>query len=158
MTAFTRPLVPVCLSHEDESLLAYVAELARRLRWGEIHFAHVVEQFDPQLEFNTGAWQERMRRHVRRILIEEPDGPNLAFHSTHGPLQDEILRLVVEHDRDLIVLGHRQSRSGRRSLARRLAMVSPASVWLAPQGVPPKVTSILAPVDFSQPSADALKV
>jgi sulfate permease, SulP family len=158
MTAFTRPLLPLCLSPADDSLLAYAAQLARALRWGELHFAHVVEHDDRHAEWNPAAWQERMRRHVRRCLAEDAAAPRLTFHATLGALQDEILRLVVEHERDLIVLGHRKARSGRRSLARRLAMVSPASVWLAPEGVPPQITSILAPVDFSSHSADSLSV
>jgi nucleotide-binding universal stress UspA family protein len=92
---------------------------------------------------------------VRHYLA---DGPRLSFHALAGTVQDEILRLAVEQERDLIVLGHRKSRSGRRSLARRLAMVSPASVWLVPEGAPPQITGILVPVDFSSHSADALSV
>jgi nucleotide-binding universal stress UspA family protein len=58
----------------------------------------------------------------------------------------------------LIVLGHRRARSGRRSLARRLAMVAPASVWLVPEGSPAKIDDILVPIDFSDHSADAVAV
>ena len=43
-------------------------------------------------------------------------------------------------------------------MARRLAMVSPASVWLVPEGASPQITRILAPIDFSDHSADALSV
>jgi nucleotide-binding universal stress UspA family protein len=155
MTSFSQPLVPLCLSKEDDSLLDYAAHLARWLRWGELHFAHIVDVHDRGAEWNPAPCQERIRRHVRHYLA---DGPRLSFHALAGTVQDEILRLVVEQERDLILLGHRKSRSGRRSLARRLAMVSPASVWLVPEGAPPQITGILVPVDFSSHSADALSV
>jgi sulfate permease, SulP family len=81
-----------------------------------------------------------------------------ALHVLEGPLLDQLLRLTTERQRDLVLLGHRRARSGHRAVARRLAMVSPASVWLVPEGASPKITRILAPIDFSDHSADALSV
>jgi nucleotide-binding universal stress UspA family protein len=62
----------------------------------------------------------------------------------------------VQHNSDVILLGHRKSRNGQRSLARRLAMIAPCSVWLVPEGSPDRLSRILVPVDFSSHSADAL--
>jgi nucleotide-binding universal stress UspA family protein len=37
-------------------------------------------------------------------------------------------------------------------------MVSPSSVWLVPEGSPPKISNVLVPIDFSDHSADAMAV
>lgn len=158
MNEFLRPIVPLCLSPADSSLLAYSALLASALEWRAISFAHVVESSRDADTFRADVVQGRMREHVRQSFVNDLAGVQLAFYASQGSRLDEILRLVVEQKRDLIVLGHRRARSGRRALARRLAMVAPASVWLVPEAAPARITGILVPVDFSTPSADALMV
>ena len=108
--------------------------------------------------WNAATWQDRLREHVRRFFEPQSPGVQLVVHAARGTRLDQIVRLTVELDRDLVVLGHRRMRSGRRALARRLAMVAPASVWLVPEATPPRITSILVPIDFSSHSADALSV
>jgi outer membrane protein OmpA-like peptidoglycan-associated protein len=53
---------------------------------------------------------------------------------------------------DLILVGHGRGHSGKRALARRLAMKAPCSVWVVPEGAPARLNRILVPVDFSDPS------
>jgi nucleotide-binding universal stress UspA family protein len=146
------------MSAEDDSLLAYAAQLAAWLDWRLVEFAHVSDSRHAASAWNAATWQDRMAEHVRRVFDHRLTGVGLAFHAARGSRLDEILRLVVALDRDLVVLGHRRVRSGRRSLARRLAMVAPASVWLVPEATPPRITSLLVPTDFSSHSADALSV
>ncbi|HMP78700.1 MAG TPA: universal stress protein, partial [Pirellulaceae bacterium] len=52
--------------------------------------------------------------------------------------------------------GHRRLRSGRRSLARRLAMLGPMAVWMVPEGSPIHISKILAPTDFSEHAAESV--
>jgi nucleotide-binding universal stress UspA family protein len=59
---------------------------------------------------------------------------------------------------DLILIGHRGAGSGRRSMARRLAMKAPCSLWLAPAGSAAVITRVLIAVDFSRHSSLALSV
>jgi nucleotide-binding universal stress UspA family protein len=75
-----------------------------------------------------------------------------------GDRLDALLEFAAAKRIDLVLLGHRRNRSGRRSLARRLAMSAPCSVWLVPEGCPPKLGRILVPVDFSMRAADAIVV
>jgi nucleotide-binding universal stress UspA family protein len=150
MTVFERPLVALSLTEQDQSLMAYVRHLARRLEWDDLEFAHVWRSTEPHL-------LDRLRG-VVRSHFEGATVDDRSLHALEGPLLDQLLRLITEHQRDLILVGHRRSRSGRRSIARRLATVSPASVWLVPEGALPQVTHILAPIDFSEHSADALSV
>jgi nucleotide-binding universal stress UspA family protein len=71
---------------------------------------------------------------------------------------DSLLEFAAEQSTDLVVVGHRRNRSGRRSMARRLAMKAPCSLLLIPEGAPARLDRILAAVDFSAASALALSV
>jgi sulfate permease, SulP family len=151
MTNFERPLLALSLTDQDASLLQYAALMVQRQAWNDVHFAHVAAE-------NAHEWLEPLQKEVERYFGQNAPSVRHSLHAAEGARLDQIVRLAVEHQRDLIMLGHRRMRSGRRALARRLAMVSPASVWLVPEGAAAKVSSILVPVDFSESSADALSV
>lgn len=145
----------VALSHtaEDVQLLAYARLLTERGLLREIRFLHVLppetdssnldsvkESLEASVESNIGAIERRT-----------------AFvHVERGDRLDTTIECAQKWRSDVIVLGHRRSRSGQRSLARRLAMISPCSVWMVPEGAPIRLTSIIAPVDFSDHAADGL--
>jgi nucleotide-binding universal stress UspA family protein len=150
MNTFEHPLVAVSLTEQDQSLLEYVRLLAGRLEWTDLDFVHVGRENGTQA-------LERLRDVARHCYGRETIDDS-ALLVLEGPLLDQLLRLTTERKRDLILLGHRRARSGHRAMARRLAMVSPASVWLVAEGSSPKITRVLAPIDFSDHSADALSV
>jgi nucleotide-binding universal stress UspA family protein len=81
-----------------------------------------------------------------------------GIHIVPGDRVDALLEFAVAQRTDLILLGHRRQRSGRRSLARRLAMQAPCSVWMAPENAPASIRRIVAPIDYSRRSADALSI
>jgi len=157
MTLFAKPLIGLSLTEPDECVLRYAALLARSFCWKDVHFLHVVppergRKWDPR------PWQEKQRAEVSRLFDDPKLDCQLIFHAAEGSRLDCILETATKHERDLIVLGHRRMRSGRRSLARRTAMVAPSSVWLVPEGSPAEIREILVPTDFSQHSADSLQV
>jgi nucleotide-binding universal stress UspA family protein len=75
-----------------------------------------------------------------------------------GSHLDRLLEAAGESSSDLILVGHRRTARGRRSSSRRLAMKAPCSVWMVPEGVPPRISAVLAAADFSQPSAHAVSL
>lgn len=151
MTVFERPLVALSLSSSDQGLLAYAEMLAQSLDWSDIVFAHVGANDSQSSLVPLGE--------AVRAVFGEPTPAREHIHlTTSGARLDQLLGVAVKKHRDLILLGHRRSRSGRRSLARRLAMIAPASVWLVPEGSPAKLDEILVPIDFSDHSADSLAV
>jgi nucleotide-binding universal stress UspA family protein len=159
VSAFARPLVALSLTEPDEGLLRYAALAVGLCGCQEVLFAHALpdrpEAPGPQ---TVADCLERMRQEVERHFSPAAPGLRLAFEAAGRPRIDLLLALAVQHQRDLILLGHRRSRSGRRSLARRLAMIAPCSVWLVPEGSPARVRGVLVPTDFSSHSADALAV
>lgn len=157
MSLFKRPLVALSLTEPDAGLLRYAARVLPVESYEELRFAHVVADHraaptDEELQ----ALRARLQRDVE--LVFRATAARTAFDVVHGARLDQLLALAVQHNSDVILLGHRKSRSGQRSLARRLAMIAPCSVWLVPEGAPDRLTRILVPVDFSNNSADALGV
>jgi nucleotide-binding universal stress UspA family protein len=84
--------------------------------------------------------------------------PQARFHAAPGDVLDLLLDFASRLSTDLILTGHSPDRRGRRSLARRLAMSAPSSVWMVPHGSPPIVSRVLVPVDFSRQSAASLDI
>ena len=156
MPVFSRPKVALSLTKADEQLLPYTALLARWMGWEAVDFAHIVPPDRHTQAWDPKPWEDRLQDEVRRMFGPPPPPCRANFHVVRGSRIDQMIGLAVEHERDLIVLGHRRMRSGRRSLARRLAMLAPCSVWLVPEDSPPVVANILVPIDFSSHSADSL--
>jgi nucleotide-binding universal stress UspA family protein len=158
VAVFSRPKVALSLTKADEQLLPYAALLARWLAWDEVDFAHVVPPDRRTAAWDPQPWEDQLREEVLRLFGRPTPQCATAFRVARGSRLDQLIGLAVEHERDLIMLGHRRMRSGRRSLARRLAMLAPCSVWLVPEAAPPNIGNILVPTDFSSHSADALAV
>jgi nucleotide-binding universal stress UspA family protein len=155
MSVFTRPLTALSLTAPDEELLRYASLVAAASGCEEARFAHVAaDGNDPLPASELQTLRERLQAEVAAHFSAAV--PRREFDVVQGPRVDQLLSLSEQHRSDVIVLGHRRMRSGRRSLARRLALVAPCSVWLVPEGSPARVSSILVPVDFSSHSRDAL--
>ncbi len=85
-----------------------------------------------------------------------PDVETEVFHldpARSGDLLDELLQRAAAMPADLLIVGAR-----RHVTARRVAMLAPCSVLMVPDGTALGLTRILVPVDFSEASADAVKV
>ena len=157
MSVFHRALVALSNSESDVGLLNYAAQVASLGDCEEICFVHAActhphsSQSD-DIDSLLGAIQAEVGAHFG------PVGREVKFDVASGPRLDVILNTAAQRQSDVLLLGHRKERSGQRSLARRLAMIAPCSVWLAPEGAPARISNILVPVDFSSHSADALSL
>lgn len=69
-----------------------------------------------------------------------------------GDVLDDLLARVVDSGADLLVVG-----AHRHVIARRAAMLAPASVLMIPEGSQLDLSKIVVPVDFSASSAHALR-
>jgi nucleotide-binding universal stress UspA family protein len=149
MERFQRILVALARRASDAPLLRYARMVAGLVPGAMFHFAHV---------------DERGSTPTKLSELEESVASHFAAAAAHdcriasGHREDELLRLAMETSADMILLGHQPSHSSRRALARRLAMKAPCSIWMVPNGSPADVRRILAAVDFSPASAEALVV
>jgi nucleotide-binding universal stress UspA family protein len=76
----------------------------------------------------------------------------------HGNRVDLVLSHLAEMGADLVLVGHRRNSRGRRAFSRRLATKAPCSVWMVPEGSPASIAGVLAAVDLSLPSAQAISL
>lgn len=140
----------------DDELLAYARNLTDLGIAGSVKFVHVVKPDAPP------AMVEEARASVAQRVLRRYDDDLAEVEGrivvAPGIRTDALIDEAARSNADCILLGHRRSRSGHRSLARRLAMAAPCSVWLAPEGAPGSIRRVLAPVDFSDHSAEALKI
>jgi SulP family sulfate permease len=139
---FRNMLVAISATDGDASLLQHAAMLERLIPGLAIHGVHIAapDQTPPPCFL-----------HDRY----SPVLPKASWEIFHGDVLDCLIDCAASRGADVLLLGH-SGRHGKRSLARRLAMKAPCSVWMVPDGSPPSLNAILAPVDLSKPSADTL--
>jgi SulP family sulfate permease len=154
---YRNAIATLSLGTEDVDLIEYAKFLVQIGVITKLSFVHVAPVGDG----------------VKNTLVEKRDKlAHLTSERLSGEFKDAIgdVILLEAHSRlealvnytqrqniDLALVGHRAKTGGQRSLARRLAMESHTTVWMVPEGSAPKISGVLAPVDFSAPSADSLR-
>lgn len=155
MHRFRRLTVALSHTDTDTDLLAYTAAVARLGTVAEVNVVHVrkSDAADDLLTISRAIETDAAAQ-----LAAVPPGVARSFDVVEGPRLDTLLAHVSAKQTDVLLLGHRRAHPGRWALARRLAMQAPCSIWMVPEGSPPTLRRVLVPVDFSEPSADALRV
>jgi SulP family sulfate permease len=152
-------LVGLARTGSDTDLLRYASFVARLGTTQEIRFVHVLPSPHGSADaHNHDHVLAQIQAEVKEHFTDVPASVRLYYDVLKGPLLDRLLAFSAEQESDLILLGHRRDRPGRKALARRLAMKAPCSVWMIPDGSPPDVKRILVPIDFSEHTADSLAV
>jgi len=150
--------VALSLSESDDHLLAYASMLVGHGIGHQFHFVHVVARDSPAPAHSPEQARQRLAELVQSRFALGAQGLELSSEVREGVRVDELLSCLEQRSSGLVLLGHRRNRSGKRTLARRLAMLSPASVWMVPDQVPCRISRVLAPIDFSAHSADSLSL
>ena len=143
----------------DGDLIDYAAMLSGMFDRARFDFVHVLPP--PSLQLDRAAATHENHSDVLARLTADVGrkfkaAPDVRCKVLTGDRVDTLLEYAAGAGCDLVLVGHRRSRSGRRSLARRLAMKVPCSLWLVPEGSPATITRVMSAVDFSEPSAQAV--
>lgn len=154
MQRFRQLLVGLACQPADDELIRYTAEVVRLGTARSVQFLHVLERLTDQAR---RAAQEQIGQRVGEHFTASAT-VEVRCEVVEGAREDQLLAEALHRKSDLLLVGHGRGRAGRKSLARRLAMKAPCSVWMVPQGAAPTLRRVLVPVDFSAPSADALAV
>jgi nucleotide-binding universal stress UspA family protein len=144
----------------DRSILDYVGMISK---WAPIESAfllHVVSRFEdlaPDAPEATGqelgaAWVRSMRRAVENH-VEAADRIFWEFEVREGQVADELALTAIDLQADLVCIG----RMEHASLAPELVRVVPRSLLVVPPFFRPSIGKVLVAVDFSEPSARALR-
>jgi SulP family sulfate permease len=143
----------------DAGIIRYAGFVSRLGTVEAVRFVHVLPHAEgggtaPELN----RVQADLRTEVAGQFTGVPQSVQVSYDSLTGPLTDALLGYVAERQVDLLLVGHGRGHSGRRALARRLAMKAPCSVWMVPEGSPAAIRRILVPIDFSDHAEDTLRV
>ncbi|MCO6458047.1 MAG: universal stress protein [Pirellulaceae bacterium] len=159
MNRFQTIVVALSATEADRTLLSYARLLASIGLGRHYHFVHVRTPARKADESESDAQVlRRCEEMVHEVFGTLQTDVSLDCHLVEGVRVDKLLEFVSSRHCDVVLVGHRKSRSGQRSLAKRLAMIAPCSVWLVPEGAAASITNVLVPVDFSDNSADSVVV
>jgi len=156
MRSFRRITVALSMTATDVDVLRYAAIVARLGITTRLQFVHVKTSPSPTTEDDRNRLVVRLRETVHAHFGQPLEGTAVSFQVVGGSRVESLIDTAVEHKSELILLGHRRTRAGRRTLARKLAMTGRCSVWMVPEGAALQLSRVLAPVDFSDHSADGL--
>lgn len=160
MKSLERMVVGLSADDTDAELVVYALMLSQLGIVTHLNFVHVVASHRAKADpGRVDEARQAMESTVGKLQDEQSVSVDIIFSVLVGVREDQLCEYLEEKQFGVILLGHHVARSsGKRSLARRLAMVSPASVWIVPEKSPPHISKILAPVDFSSHSADSLAI
>ncbi|MCW5983467.1 MAG: universal stress protein [Bryobacteraceae bacterium] len=156
MEPFQRVTVGLARAEGDLGLLEYALRLAELRPGALFQFVHVLDWAGsgrgPAKVVDNGRARAEIVETVTRYF------PGAASYCSviHGTRLDRLLEFAVTEQSDLLLVGHCRRRSGRRSLARRLAMQAPCSLLMVPEGSAASLRGVLCAIDFSEHSALAL--
>jgi nucleotide-binding universal stress UspA family protein len=139
------------------AILDYAELASRALEPDEIRLIHVAPSHGSAVLDDDG--RVRVVNDLPAALREMREDRRLTIGSVDGdPLAGVLHEAMQMHADLLLVASEPVGSSRRRVFARRLAMMAPCSVWMVPSDARPRLDRLLAPIDFSPRSADALDV
>lgn len=155
----------ICLSLEpfDKHIISYVSSIPKLFDGAQLHLVHVlkdsassfpVSELQDSLDANHDGFDAGdLRQHAIKVGLKGAERSIAAV--LKGSPSSEILRYMHAWDIDLAFLGKRNHDQGSGYLASQLASRSPASLWLVPESVHPKLNRVLLATDFSEASGTA---
>ncbi|MCP9291476.1 universal stress protein [Gracilimonas sediminicola] len=168
MKNFEHWFVCLDLSNMDDILIGYTHFLTSVIEPKTISFLHVVEsgnvakemaELFPDIETDQD-FEDVIRDELNK-KVEEHFGENdieIRLIIKEGRPTDQIIELMNTMDPDLLMMGKKTGYVGEGVIARRIVKYVPASILFVPENSRYAMNTILAPVDFSRQSANAVKL
>jgi nucleotide-binding universal stress UspA family protein len=154
-----RTLVALSGTVSDRKIVEYAARFAALGFAKHYHFVHVRPQ-SPAVD--KASQKQELTLYMEELLSNHFAGDRsrttASCHVLEGDPVDKLIEFSVDQRCDLTIVGHRSGRTGQRRIASRLALVGPGSVLMLPELAPTTISKIMAPVDFSDQSADSVQV
>jgi nucleotide-binding universal stress UspA family protein len=132
----------------------------------KVYFVHVApsldlpeeisQQFPEVLDPVDESMEMRMREMVAEHFVDPHPDTGLEFNAVEGRLLPELMRHAKQKLVDLLVVGRELRKYQRNLRIDKVIRKAPCSVLLVPEGSLSDMEKILAPVDFSRCSREAL--
>lgn len=153
---FNNVAISLALDESDMYLLHYTAYLLKTGIIDSCHFIHIEAAHSKVIQQSGSKSAKQMQEFIQNALGHSFCPANAHYQYITGQNRlDALIHYVFPNNIDLLLVGHRES-NGHHSLAQRLAMVCSCSIWMVPENFAAKIGRIIAPIDFSPPSADSL--
>jgi len=168
MNSFDHWFVCLDLSKMDDILVGYSKFLTSVIEPKTISFLHVVESGSvakemvdlfPEIE-TTDDFEEVIRKELSSKIEEHFEDSDIETRLIikQGRPTDQIIEMMKTMDPDLILMGKKTGYVGEGVIARRIVKYVPSSILFVPENSRYAMETILAPVDFSPQSANAVKL
>ncbi|MEX0845464.1 MAG: universal stress protein [Balneolaceae bacterium] len=168
MKNFEHWFVCLDLSKMDDILIGYTNFLTSVMEPKTISFLHVVEsgavakemvELFPDIETNED-FEDVIRKELSEKIEEHFSDSSIETRLIikKGRPTDQIIEMMKTMDPDLLVMGKKTGYVGEGIIARRIVKYVPASILFVPENSRYAMNTILAPVDFSEQSGNAVKM
>ncbi len=167
MYRFKKILVGLGNNEHDSVILKYAGWISRMAKSQKMILFHVLESPDSfsclpseyaECLVNPDPFsQGKMEELARKSLEGHPEMAQ-ECQVVEGDPFVEMIQKIRKEDIDLVILGRKTGKESNRNLPLKLARKAPCSVWVIPEGAEGSIGGILAPVDFSENSKDALEI
>jgi len=166
MEEFKNWLVCLDLTNMDDLLLGYTRFLASKLKPEKITFLHIIESTNISDElhdlFPDFERPENLSLMIREELeekissvIDESEMTNLTLDE--GDPTNALITQIKEQNPDLLILGKKEGYKGEGILSKKIVRYVPGSVLFVPESVRYEIKRILAPFNFNDHSASAIR-
>ena len=167
MKNFDHWFVCLDLSKMDDILIGYANFLTSVLQPKTISFLHVVEsasvakemvELFPNIE-DSDDFEDVIRKELSEKINREFADSDVETRVIikKGRPTDEIIEMMNTMDPDMLMMGKKTGYIGEGVIARRIVKYVPASILFVPENSRYSIDTILAPVDFSEQSANAVQ-
>jgi len=166
MDQYKRLMVALEMVPADQSTLRYAAKLSRLAGSEKVYFVHVAPSLDLPEEISREypevldpvdeSMEMRMREMVAEHFVDPHPDTGLEFDALEGRLLPSLMRHAKQKLVDLLLVGRELRKYQRDLRLDKVIRKAPCSVLLVPEGSLSDMEKILAPVDFSRCSKEAL--
>lgn len=157
-------VVGLDFSSMDKTLLDYVRKMSVLLKPKELHFVHVLAEFDNFTYGNTEfrALMNMLATEKMELLEKEvssyfsTDDIQYTCHIGQGEPFEEVIRLSIETKASGVIIGKKHSEMGSGIISERLSRNLPCDFLLIPAKTEFRLKRIMVATDFSEHSSLAM--
>lgn len=153
------------LTEMDETMLRFIKGYDKLFDFDELQIIHQIEIDDVSSELQAIldkknlTLEELIEKEIKSsIQTVFGDNPNIHIYIQPKPDFSELVHWIDQKNFDLFFLGKKKSLEGSGVFSSKMVRLLKCNLILVPETAAPKITKILAPVDFSSYSSRVLEV
>ncbi len=165
MYKISRVLVAVDLSTIDDTLIQYVSRLSNNMALDKVYFLHVVKKLELPEEIvekypdMIAPVDESIKKEIQFAIENCPIkiAVDYEIDVVEGHPVEQIIKWSKVKETDTIFLGRKTRDHGEGIISSKIVKLSLCTVAFIPEKLPPALTKVIVPVDFSSTSKLALE-